>query len=173
MRLEAAQEGPILAWLAEVHGVYVLQQPRVVYTVLDGLQIRGAYVLTWRNDFTAELHVYGTVTPETTRTLFETAFLGHYLHRLEVITSRENRRIRRAAPKFGFKFECVKRDYYGPGNDGFLYAMTADQCRWTKGHDDGISVLGQPVRAEDAASGGQHARIADAGPAGDAAAGGR
>lgn len=138
--LVSSPEEPALAWLAEHHGVYVLQQPRAVYTVRDGDEIKGVYVITWRNDATAELHVYGAVTPATTRALFALAFVGHRLHRLEVVTSRENRQIRRAAPKMGFRFEGVKRDYYGPGNDGFLYAMTAGECRWIKGGTDGIDV---------------------------------
>lgn len=138
--LVSSPEEPALAWLTEHHGVYVLQQPRAVYTVRDGDEIRGVYVITWRNDATAELHVYGTVTPATTRALFSLAFVGHRLHRLEVITSRENRRIRKAAPKMGFRFECVLKDYYGPGQDGFLYAMTPGECRWIKGGTDGIDV---------------------------------
>lgn len=149
--LHSSPEGPALAWLAETHGVHVLHQPRAVYTVADGAQILGVYVLTWRTDTTAELHVYGAVTPATTRALFALAFVGHSVHRLEVVTSRENRAIRRAAPKMGFKFECVKRDYYGPGADGFLYAMTASECRWTRGKDNGIDV--QPADgAADAAA---------------------
>ena len=145
-------EAPALAWLAENHGVYVLQTPRMVYTVADGAEIKGVYVITWRNDRTAELHVYGAVTPATTRAIFSLAFVGHDVHRLEIITSRENRTIRRGAPKMGFRFECVKRDYYGPGQDGFLYAMTAGECRWIKGGSDGIDV--QPAADGAAATAG-------------------
>jgi RimJ/RimL family protein N-acetyltransferase len=53
--------------------------------------------------------------------------------RLQIATTRDNRSIKRGAPKMGFKFEGVARDYYGIGVDALRYSMTADQCRWLNG----------------------------------------
>lgn len=118
-------------WLAATHHAYFHQEPRALLAVVDALDcIRGAYVITWHNDCAAELHVFGTATPDTTKALFLYVFLDLQVHRLQIHTARHNKRIKRAAPKFGFKYECVARDYYGPGEDAIQFAMTPDHCRW-------------------------------------------
>ena len=48
-------------------------------------------------------------------------------------TTKANKAIKRAAPKFGFKFQGVERGYYGPSVDALAYSMTPDQCRWIHG----------------------------------------
>lgn len=134
MKLLNGVDAAVSDWLARNHRAYVHQEPRALLAVVDVLDcIRGAYVITWLTDRTAELSVWGTATPDTTKALFLYAFLGLKVHRLQIHTARTNKRIKRAAPKFGFKFECVARDYYGPGEDALQFAMTPDQCRWING----------------------------------------
>lgn len=121
-------------WLASTFGLIVPHRPRVLLGIAerDGT-LRGAFIITGRSPTTAELHVYGTVTQDTTRAMFRTVFRQLGMWRLEVRTGKRNKRVKRAAPKFGFRFEGTARDYYGPGEDALVYAMTAPQCRWTHG----------------------------------------
>ena len=125
----------VAGWLAYKHGVHVLQAPSVVLGILDSAgTLRGAFVLTWRNDTSAELHVYGALSNDAVKGLFRHAFGPAGIHRLEVRTPRTHKKVRKAARKFGFQFEGVARDYYGPGADGFTFGMTARECRWLERH---------------------------------------
>jgi hypothetical protein len=134
MNLITGHEPTILEWLARNHGVHVLQTPRVVFGVVDGQGVlRGSYILTWRNDTTAELHAYGTVSNDTVKQLFRSAFGAYRLYRLQLVVPRKSKAVRRGVHKMGFQFEGLAREYYGPGMDGFCYGMTAPQCRWIRG----------------------------------------
>lgn len=130
MNLVTGQDDIIIPWLAQTYGHAVVQSPRVVLGIADRGVLRGAFVLIWHQYKTAELGVFGTVSPSVAKDLFHLAFGPLGVHRLEVRTDKKNRTIKRAAPKFGFKFEGVARDYYGPGDAALVFAMTPDQCRW-------------------------------------------
>lgn len=133
MNLITGHEPTILEWLARNHGVHVLQTPRLVFGLIDAQGVlRGSYILTWRNDTTAELHAYGAASNDTAKGLFRSAFGVCGLHRLELVVPRKSRAVRRGVLKMGFAFEGLARDYYGPGVDGFRYGMTAPQCRWIR-----------------------------------------
>lgn len=133
MKLIAGHDEVICRWLAEKFATHVVQTPRQILGIIDDAGVlRGAFVITWHHDTTAELSVYGTLTQDTVKGMFQAVFLGWGVHRLEVRTSKRNKRVKRSTPKYGFKFECVARDYYGPGEDAVVYAMTPDQCRWLR-----------------------------------------
>jgi hypothetical protein len=141
MKLVAGHDATVIDWLGRAHGVYVHQTPMVALGTVDNLGVlRGAFVITWRTDTTAELSVYGAVSPDVFKGMFRAVFLDYGVHRFEVRTSRKNKKVRKAALKFGWRFECVARDYYGPCDDAFCYAMTADHCRWIKGTHRGLTL---------------------------------
>lgn len=120
-------------WLHRAFGLAVPHRPRALLGIADTEgQLRGVFVITGRSDTTAELHVYGTVTPDTVKGMFQFVFRQLGLWRLEVRTSKRNKAVKRAAPKYGFKFEGVARDYYGPGDDALCFGLTAPNCRWIK-----------------------------------------
>ena len=61
------------------------------------------------------------------------AFIFGYLgaSRCELVTKRTNKRIKKHAPNtLGFRFEGVRRDWYGPGQDGLAFYMTPQTCKW-------------------------------------------
>lgn len=127
-------EPTILDWLSQRYGVAVYQTPRVVLGLIDDQGVlRGCFVVTWKNDTTAELHLYGKTSNDTWKALFRLVFLEWGIWRLEVRTAKTNRAIKRAAPKFGFKFHGTDREYYGPGRDALVYSMTPNECRWIHG----------------------------------------
>lgn len=131
MNLVTGQDDIIIPWLAQTYGAHVVQTPRVVLGIVDKYSVlRGAFVLTWQHDRTAELHVFGQTSPDTAKALFFYAFKGCNVWRLMVRTSKRNKAIKKAAPKFGFSFQCVEKDFYGPGDDALAFYMLPTQCRW-------------------------------------------
>ena len=69
------------------------------------------------------------------------AFIFDHLgaSRCEMVTRRTNKTIKKHAPNtLGFRFEGVRRDWYGPGEDGLAFYMTPQTCKWIDRH--GISL---------------------------------
>lgn len=106
----------------------------------DGV-LKGAFLVAFHNPHTAELTLYseGVVTNGMWRQFFGWVFDGVGVFRLQIRTTRQNKQIKKAAPKFGFRFEGVSRDFYGPGNDSLNFFMTPAMCRWIRDHH------GQPL----------------------------
>ena len=128
-------DATVNSWIEMAHGRAVYQAPAVSIGTIDrdGV-LRGAYVTTWKSDTTAELHLYGRTSNDTWKGYFAWVFDG--VHRLEIRTPKSNKAIKRAAPKFGFRFQGTDPDYYGPGVPALVYYMTPNQCRWI---DHGLS----------------------------------
>jgi hypothetical protein len=127
-------EATILDWLSRRYGVAVYQTPRAVLGVIDDEGVlRGCFVVTWKNDTTAELHLYGKTSNDVWKAFFRLVFLEWGIWRLEVRTARNRHKMKRVIPKFGFRFHAVEREYYGPKQDAFAYTMTPNECRWIYG----------------------------------------
>ena len=133
MNLVFGHDDTVNQWIQIRYGAAVLQTPAVLIGVVnnDGV-LRGAFVTTWRNDTTAELHLFGKTSNDTWKDYFRWVFA--HCHRLEIHTSKKNKAIKRAAPKFGFLFEGVAKEMYGPGADALRFYMTPQHCRWIKAH---------------------------------------
>lgn len=103
--------------------------------------LRGAFLLSFHNPHTGELTLYseGVMTNGMWRGFFHYTFDHLGINRLQIRTHRKHKAIKKAAPKYGFRFEGVSRDFYGPGHDSLNFFMTPAMCRWTK--DDN----GKPV----------------------------
>lgn len=98
--------------------------------------LRGAFVFAFQNAHTAELTLYseGVITNDMWRGAMTWVFDHVGVGRLQIRTSRKNKAVKKNAPKFGFKFEGVARDFWGPGDDALLYYMTPATCRWIGEH---------------------------------------
>lgn len=139
MILVAGQDQAVLGWL---HRKYQVQAkfPCVTLGTIDSRgTLRGAFVITLSNETTAELHVFGKTSNDTFKAMFRTVFGRIGVYRLEVRVSKRNKITKRAAPKFGFKFEGSAKDFYGPGEDALLFSMRPHECRWLR-TPDGQSV---------------------------------
>ena len=135
MKLVIGYDDAVLEWLAKAHGVYAHRTPRVVLGIAREYQLAGAFVVTWHCDRTAELGVYGHVSHGTVKHMFRLVFGELGVYRLEARTSRRNRMFRKAAPKFGFRYEGTAKSYYGPNDDALCFALLASECRWLKRHE--------------------------------------
>lgn len=133
MILAAGHDDTVAEWVAQRYGAYLLQSPAAALGVVDDDGVlRGAFVVVWKNDTTAELSLYGQTSNDTWKQFFAWVF-GAGVWRLEARTVKGNKRITRACVKFGFRFGGVDHAYYGPGRDAAVYIMTPDRCRWIDG----------------------------------------
>lgn len=131
MNLVFGHDATVNEWIWRKHGYQIWQSPAVTAGAIDADGVlRGALVLVWKTQTTAEMSVFGRVSNDVAKAWFAYVFGPASVHRLEARTSKRNQAIKRAAPKFGFRFERVERDYYGPGLDGIAYVMTPHTCRW-------------------------------------------
>lgn len=136
MKLVAGHSDTVNAWISKVHGAHILHQPSETFGVIDDEGVlRGALVTWFKTDATAELSVFGELSNDVVKAYFRWVF-GH-IHRLEVRTSRRNKAVKKAAPKYGFSYQGRDRDYYGPGDDALVFYMTPEKCRWI---DHGLDV---------------------------------
>lgn len=130
MNLVYGHDATVIAWIAKRHGLMPLGPSTTIGVIDSDGVLRGAFVTTWKNDTTAELHLFGRTSNDTWKDYFRWVF--DRCHRLEIHTAKTNVHIKRAAPKFGFKFEGVAKEFYGPGRDALRFYMTARQCRWLR-----------------------------------------
>ena len=131
MNLVFGHDATVNAWIEQTVGWLVNKTPSVSAGAIDADGVlRGALVLTWQSETAAEMHLAGRISNDVLKAWFGFVFGRAGIHRLEVRTSKKNRTIKRAAPKFGFRYESVAKSFYGPGHDAVVYVMTPDQCRW-------------------------------------------
>lgn len=138
MQIVHGHDETILAWLQRVHAIAWCNFPAYVFGIVDrdGV-LRGCVILERRNEGAGELHVWGAVSRDVAKDTFWLAFRHLGWRRLECRIARKNKAVRRSALKWGWRFECVCPEYFGPGEDGFQYSMTPESCRWLKGNQDG------------------------------------
>lgn len=138
MNLIHGHADTVFEWLARTHGVQWVNQPAYVFGVIDRDGVLcGAVILEQRNTGAGELHVWGAVSPDVSKTVFHVAFVSLGWRRLECRISRKNKAVRKSALKWGWRFETICPDYFGHGEDAFQYGMTPGACRWLKGEHHG------------------------------------
>lgn len=123
-----------LQWLQQRYGD-VGRAPQYVLGIVDPQGVLHGALPLWReNAWTWEIGVYseGVISSRVTRQFFRIMFEDLAADRLQMKTERTNKRMRKLAPKIGWVFEGVAKNYYGHGADALMFAMTPDKCRWIK-----------------------------------------
>ena len=149
MRLLHGHDASVVGWLEHKMQDKLMPPWRGIGVIDDAGHLRAAHVLQpvtmWCSEWT--LYSEQALTHGVMRAFFRHVFDDLKIHRLQIRTKRTNRAIRRAAPKFGFKFEGAARGYWGPDGDAFVFAMSKDQCRWMKDHTHGQRQVGRDAPA--------------------------
>ena len=107
-----------------------LKQPDwAIGIVNDKGVLQGAVLGHESNSHTVEISICGErwITPRLVRTFFEGAFQRYW--RIEVRTTKDNKAVKRNAPKWGFKFEGTAKDFFGEAHDALRFAMLRSHCR--------------------------------------------
>lgn len=117
--------------MERVYGESTGGKPGFAFGVVDADGVlRGAFVILLEHNRTAELSVFGRTSNDTVRAMFRAVFGTLGIYRLQIRTHKQNRVVKKAAVKFGFRFEGVQKHFYGPGVDALSYYMTPETCRW-------------------------------------------
>ncbi|MBX5089347.1 GNAT family N-acetyltransferase [Rhizobium lentis] len=92
-------------------------------------RIIGGFVVTNYTGFGAELSIAGRgcVARDAWKALGDIVFGELGCQRLSVTTRRSNKRVRKMAPKFKFKFEGIARRFYGD-EDGIVFSLLRDEA---------------------------------------------
>lgn len=92
-------------------------------------RIVGGFVLTNYTGHGVELSVAGKgcVSRGAWRELGDIVFRELACQRLSVTTRRSNKRVRKMAPRFKFKFEGIARRFYGD-EDGIVFSLLRDEA---------------------------------------------
>lgn len=134
MPLLIGHDADVAAWAEnKLEGRLIF--PHAAVGMLDRRGVlRGAWLLSFYNAQTAELTLYseGVISNDMVRDCFRFTFDHLGVNRLQIRTTRKNKAVKRAAPKYGFRFEGVSRDFYGPGEDSLNFFMTPAMCRWIR-----------------------------------------
>lgn len=132
LRLLHGQDERVVRWLEAKVGDHLMPPWKGIGVVDATGNLRAAHVLQPITYWTAEWTLYSemAMTHGVIRAFFRFVFDDMGVHRLQIRTSRRNKAIRKAAPKFGFKFEGVAPGYWGPGGDALMFHMTRENCRW-------------------------------------------
>ena len=133
MPLLFGHDADVAAWVEQKMDGQIVFPHRAVGMLSSDGALKGAFLFTFHNACTAELTLYseGVVTNGMWRDAMRFVF-GLGVHRLQIRTAKTNKAVKKAAQKFGFKFESIVREFWGPGCDAVLYFMTPSTCRWIK-----------------------------------------
>jgi hypothetical protein len=131
MNLVSGHDQTVISWASKVNGG-LGRTPDVALGIIDrdGVLV-GALLLHTYNPWTVELEVHGRVSNGVARQFFPWVF-AQGVTRLEIKAAKNNKGTKKAAPKWGFAFDGVRKRYYGPHGDALCWFMTPATCRWLK-----------------------------------------
>ena len=145
MELVVGHDVAVAKWVAEKllgPDAYFVPPYHALGIVNKGGLLRGGFVIKPLNFATCDLTVYSekAITPGVAKRLFRILFDHLGFARCVILTARDNKAVKSAAPKMGFRFECKAQDYYGPGEDALQFSMIRNSCRWLKADGQPLQV---------------------------------
>ena len=87
------------------------------------------------NDFNQaniEMTIYaetGGITRQVLKYLANYVFVKNGCRRLTVRTKKRNKRVLQLAPRYGFKYECLLKNFF-PDDDAVMFRMLREDCRF-------------------------------------------
>lgn len=84
------------------------------------------------NQSNMEMTIYaeaGGITRQVLKYLANYVFNKSKCRRLTVRTKRRNKRVLQLAPRYGFKYECIAKNFY-PDDDAVVFRMLKEDCRF-------------------------------------------
>lgn len=108
--------------------------PRYAIGILQSGVLRGAVMVVEQTNHTADLGIVSEVPPGPgiARRVFRLLFESLDYARVEITISRTDTRSRKAAPKWGFKYDGTAYDYWGAGSHAVRFVMLKDDCPYLR-----------------------------------------
>ena len=110
-------DSQVAAWAFKTHNRFPMKVDRALGIIEDG-QLIGAAMFSSYNSVNAEFSYYGksSLTMGIIRVLAKIALYELRLTRCTVIVPKRPSFLLKKLPRFGFRYEGVMRQYYGPSN---------------------------------------------------------
>ena len=127
------RDDEVARWYADRLGTTFVPQHMAIGLVDREGYMVGAVLKTIENKYTSSATIYSEAYSLAPFAKGIFAWLFDGAHRITIRSDKKQKLLSRHYQRLGFKFECVCRDYYGPGLDAVQHVMTQDKCRWLNG----------------------------------------
>lgn len=133
MQLLFGHDAAVLQWANQFFERPLSHPNWAIGAIDEGGVLQSALIGFEHSDEAVEVALCSTgmaITPEIVKHAFAVLFTKYW--RIEAKTTKDNRNVKRALPKWGFSFEGTAKDYWGPGRSALCYRMLKPDCRWIK-----------------------------------------
>lgn len=127
------QHDLVADWVVERIGALIAKPYVAIGATRDGKTLCGGAVFNNWNGHNIEITLAseGCLTRGTIKAVYNYLFVQSKAGRVSAQTRRSNKVMRNMFPKFGFEFEGVARNFYGPkrADDAFRFVLFPDNAR--------------------------------------------
>ena len=135
MHLLVGHDDTVMAWARRKNPTFLT--PKYAFGILRDGTLCGAIMVIEETNHTADLGIVSDVPPGPgiARRVFRLLFDEMNYGRVEVTIRRSDTKSRKAAPKWGFKYDGTATDYWGPGVHAVRFAMLKEDCPFLRKTD--------------------------------------
>lgn len=132
MDLLFGHDATVMAWARRINPTF--HDPKYAIGILQDGTLRGAVMIVEQTIYTADLGIVSEVPPGPgiARKMFRLLFNDLDYTRVEITIERTDKKSRKAAPRWGFKFDGTAHDYWGPGVHALRFVMLREHCPFLK-----------------------------------------
>jgi len=126
-------DGPeIGAYVGSRLGVTICPPFQAIGFLADDKRPLAAFVFNEFNQSNMEMTIVaepGGITRQVIRYVANYVFNNNQCRRLTVRTKKRNKHILKLAPRYGFKYECIAKQFF-LDDDAVVFRMLKEDCRW-------------------------------------------
>lgn len=120
------------AYVGSRLGVTICPPFQAIGFMTDDKKPLSAFVFNNFNQSNIEMTIVaepGGITRQVIRYVANYVFNTNKCRRLTVRTRKRNKQILQLAPRYGFKYECIAKQFF-PDDDAVVFRMLKEDCRW-------------------------------------------
>ena len=113
-------------------GVTICPPFQAIGFLTDEKKPLAAFVFNEFNHSNMEMTIVaepGGITRQIIRYVAHYVFVKNDCRRVTVRTRKRNKHILKLAPRYGFKYECIAKQFF-PDDDAVVFRMLKEDCRW-------------------------------------------
>jgi len=120
------------AYVGSRLGVTICPPFQAIGFLTDEKKPLAAFVFNEFNHSNMEMTIVaepGGITRQIIRYVAHYVFVKNDCRRVTVRTRKRNKHILKLAPRYGFKYECIAKQFF-PDDDAVVFRMLKEDCRW-------------------------------------------
>jgi RimJ/RimL family protein N-acetyltransferase len=120
------------AYVGSRLGVTICPPFQAIGFLTDDKKPLAAFVFNEFNHSNMEMTIVaepGGITRQVIRYVAHYVFVKNNCRRVTVRTRKCNKHILKLAPRYGFKYECIAKQFF-PDDDAVVFRMLKQDCRW-------------------------------------------